>query len=139
MNDNFGPYHRVGEPGGPGCKVVTLPVKLVGPNDTTFDAFLFDAGKEPTELELLRTVAHSTGVHWGKDDLGWWAAVPAVNLDQPAEQPDPSPSEWSVLRLDDNGNSFEIARHLTRDSAEEIVRQFEISGHKQTYSLVRSV
>ncbi len=40
---------------------------------------------------------------------------------------------WTVVRLDDNGNRFEIARGLRHADAQEIVRQFEESGHKQCY------
>jgi len=39
-------------------------------------AHLLDAGTAASEIELLRTVAAGLGVHWGKDDLGWWAIVP---------------------------------------------------------------
>ncbi len=40
---------------------------------------------------------------------------------------------WRVMRLDDNGNHFEIAHGLTRTKEQEMVRQFEESGHKQFY------
>jgi hypothetical protein len=40
---------------------------------------------------------------------------------------------WRVMRLDDNGNHFEIARGLPRTKAQEMVKQFEESGHKQFY------
>jgi hypothetical protein len=40
---------------------------------------------------------------------------------------------WSVMRQDDNGNHFEVAHGLTRNAAQEMVRQFEESGHKQYY------
>jgi hypothetical protein len=40
---------------------------------------------------------------------------------------------WVVARLDDNGNSFEIARDLTHAAALALVKQFEDLGHKQCY------
>jgi hypothetical protein len=76
MSEKYGPYHRRGEPGGPGCPVGVLPISLKGPDGALLSAFLFDAGTEATELELLRTVAARVGIRWGHDDLGWWAAVP---------------------------------------------------------------
>jgi hypothetical protein len=44
---------------------------------------LLDAGKDASELELLRTVAAGIGIQWGHDDFGWWAVVPA-SLRRPA-------------------------------------------------------
>ena len=138
MSEQSGPFHRLGQPGGPGCKVVTAELKLVRADRQSSDGYLFDAGVGPTEIELLRTVAHATGIRWGKDDFGWWAAVPAGKLDDSAFTMDSTEAIWSVLRQDDNGNSFEVARNVTRDAGEKVIRQFEISGHKQAYSLVRS-
>jgi hypothetical protein len=40
---------------------------------------------------------------------------------------------WSVMRQDDNGNHFEVAHELIHKKAQEMVRQFEESGHKQFY------
>ena len=40
---------------------------------------------------------------------------------------------WAVVRLDDNGNHFQIASNLPYIEAEQTVRQFEESGHKQCY------
>ena len=71
----YGPYHRIGAPGGPGCEVATLPITLEGPDGQPVPAYLLDAGAEASELELLRTVAQGLGVRWGRDDLGWWATV----------------------------------------------------------------
>jgi hypothetical protein len=76
MSENYGPYHRLGQPGGPGCQVAALPITFMGPDGSPVSARLFDAGKEATELELLRTVAQELGVRWGHDNLGWWVAVP---------------------------------------------------------------
>ena len=70
-----GPYHRTGEPGGPGCAVGSLPIAMKAPDGTLVHAVLLDAGKG-SELELLRTIAHGLGVRWGHDDMGWWATVP---------------------------------------------------------------
>jgi hypothetical protein len=76
MSDQYGPYHRTGEPGGPGCPVPELPITVRGPDGRPFPAYLLDAGAAATELEMLRTVAQGLGVRWGRDDLGWWAIVP---------------------------------------------------------------
>ena len=40
---------------------------------------------------------------------------------------------WCVVRLDDNGNRYEIARDLPQGAAQRMVREFEESGHKQCY------
>jgi hypothetical protein len=78
----YGPFHRRGQPGGPGCSVGVLPVTGVSPDGTTVGASLVDAPHEASEIELLRTVASALGVAWGKDDLGWWAAVPNIPISQ---------------------------------------------------------
>lgn len=78
MSTKHGPYHRVGEPGGPGCPVASLPITMKADDGTGVRAVLLDAGIEATELELLRTVAHGMGIRWGCDDLGWWAVVPSA-------------------------------------------------------------
>jgi hypothetical protein len=46
--------------------------------------------------------------------------------------------QWSVLRLDDNGNHFLIARFATREEAESEARLYESRGHKQTYYVQRT-
>ena len=76
MNKQRSPYHRVGEPGGPGCAVGFRAISFRAPDGKLVPALLLDAGPNATELELLRTVAGQLGVRWGHDDLGWWAAVP---------------------------------------------------------------
>ncbi|MFE0458010.1 SPOR domain-containing protein [Kitasatospora sp. NPDC058965] len=40
---------------------------------------------------------------------------------------------WRVMRQDDNGNRFLVARGLGREEAEELARTFEARGHKQLY------
>ena len=76
MCETYGPYHRLGEPGGPGCRVVALTIEMKDVDGSPVSAQLLDAGTEATEVELLRTVAKGLGVRWGHDDLGWWAMVP---------------------------------------------------------------
>lgn len=78
MTTESGPYHRIGEPGGPGCPVSSLPIKAVASDGSRTTAVLLDAGTEATELELLRTVSSGLGIRWGHDDLGWWAVVPTA-------------------------------------------------------------
>ena len=78
MSDaNHGPYHRRGEPGGPGCSVTELPVSARLPNGQVVAISLLSAGENATEVELLRTIVHSIGIQWGQDEFGWWAAVPS--------------------------------------------------------------
>ena len=76
MSEKRGPYNRTGEPGGPGCQVAALPITQRAADGSDMPAHLLDAGTAASEIELLRTVAAGLGVHWGKDDLGWWAIVP---------------------------------------------------------------
>lgn len=71
-----GPYHRLGVPCGPGCEVSPLPVAAKLSSGEIFDATLLSTHTSATEVELLRTIAHSFGVQWGHDDSGWWAMVP---------------------------------------------------------------
>ena len=73
-------YHRLGEPGGPGCQVVALSVTIRSSDGTKIPARLLDGGPQASELELLRTVAHGLGVNWGHDDLGWWAVVASAKI-----------------------------------------------------------
>ncbi len=115
-------YHRSGEPGGPGCKVGILDIDFRGPDGKAKSGELLDGGKNATELELLRTVAARLGVKWGNDDLGWWAVVEKSKI-----------NNWSVWRQDDNGNEFMIETGLTEESANNMARDMEATGHKQTY------
>lgn len=71
-----GPYHRTGEPAGPGCRVAELSISIKSADGSLLPAVLLDAGPEASELELLRTIAHGMGIRWGRDGLGWWATVP---------------------------------------------------------------
>lgn len=41
--------------------------------------------------------------------------------------------KWRLMRLDDNGNHFEMGRYGDRASAEKACEKFEKRGHKQTY------
>ena len=77
MSASHGPYHRLGQPGGPGAAVTALQIEGKAPDGTMISASLLDAGKESTEVELLRTVCDGLGVQWGHDEFGWWAVVPS--------------------------------------------------------------
>jgi hypothetical protein len=47
---------------------------------------------------------------------------------------DPPPeSAWVVWRIDDNGNTFIVREHLSRDEANCVVVEFSARGHKQMY------
>lgn len=77
MSDtNHGPYHRLGEPGGPGCEVTPLPVVGKSPSGEDARATLLSTHTTATEVELLRTIAYTLGIRWGHDEFGWWAVVP---------------------------------------------------------------
>src|SRR5262249_34294961 len=76
MPANHGPYHRKGSPGGPGCRVTSLPVKLKQSDGQPISATFLDADSSASELELLRTVASGLGIQWGQDEFGWWAVIP---------------------------------------------------------------
>lgn len=122
MTAHYGPYHRLGEPGGQGCPVAVLPVFTKGPGGTSAPADLLDGGKDATEVQVLRTVAQALGVRWGSDDLGWWAVVQGHSF----------PS-WAVWRQDDSGQTYLVTANLTADAAQAMVAEFEARGHKQTY------
>jgi CRISPR/Cas system-associated protein Cas10 (large subunit of type III CRISPR-Cas system) len=40
---------------------------------------------------------------------------------------------WKVMRQDDNNNVFEVERNLSEKEADDLVKEFESRGHKQTY------
>lgn len=131
----YGPFHRRGEPGGPGCPVKAIAVQGRTPGGDLVEAFLLDAGEQSTELELLRTVAAQIGVHWGHDDFGWWAAVPrlasphfAGAISEPAVV-----NRHALYREDDNGARFLIAEFDTREEAEARAAELAHGGHKQHY------
>jgi hypothetical protein len=44
---------------------------------------------------------------------------------------------WRVMRLDDNGNTYEVARADTEEEGNAIARAFEARGHKQMYFVER--
>jgi len=115
-------YHRLGEPGGPGCPVGILPVTAKNEKGELLPVELLNAGENSTEIELLRTVASRLGVRWGQDHLGWWAAVQGHGF-----------PGWAVWRQDDSGSRFLIEANLTETQARSMVAEFEARGHKQTY------
>ena len=79
MSAPHSPYHRLGEPGGPGCPVTPLAITMRAPDGSEVAGHLLDAGKDASELELLRTIAQGLGVRWGHDDFGWWAVVASTS------------------------------------------------------------
>jgi len=54
------------------------------------------------------------------------AEVNALTAESSAER-------WVVWRIDDNGNTFVVHEHLTREEAERLVGEFTARGHKQMY------
>lgn len=118
----YGPYHRTGAPGGPGCPVGVLPTFAKGTDGYSLPCDLLDAGEHSTELQLLRTVATGFGAQWGVDEFGWWAAVPGHSF----------PS-WAVWRQDDGGTRYLVAANLSEAQATAMVADYEARGHKQTF------
>jgi hypothetical protein len=54
-----------------------------------------------------------------------------------ASGPEPgSPHGWRLMRLDDNGNEFEIARFEDENAAQAMRQDYERKGHKQLYYVV---
>jgi len=107
MSENHGPFHRLGEPGGPGCPVEVLPINLRDAEGRQTSGSLLDAGAEATEIELLRTIASRLGIKWGCDGSGWWAVVKVMEI-----------PTWAVWRQDDHGNSFLVKANLTDTQAD---------------------
>ena len=122
MNNPTSMYHRRGKPGGPGCPLGVWPVQSRDAAGGMQSFVLLDAGKQSSEIELLRTVASRMGVKWGQDELGWWAAAPVPDF----------PS-WSVWRQDDNGNRFLMKANVTQSEASGAVDHYQSLGHKQHY------
>jgi hypothetical protein len=50
-----------------------------------------------------------------------------------ADRADIATDHWTVVRLDDNGNEFEVARGLSQSAAQKFVEQLESTAHKQHY------
>jgi hypothetical protein len=75
---------RSGQPGGPGCKLAILDIRYADARGQSIEGKLIDAGKEASEVQMLRTIAHRLGINWGQDDMGWWAIVPETLLQAPA-------------------------------------------------------
>ncbi|MEM1414026.1 MAG: hypothetical protein AAGH15_03960 [Myxococcota bacterium] len=64
---------------------------------------------------------------------GQWAARPKNTRRAPGVSEAPQPAAWCVLRMDDNGNRFEVARYATEREADDAAQRFEARGHRQTY------
>ena len=122
MPDEPKTYHRTGEPGGSGCTLGVLQATANSPSGADIQVQILDGGESSTEVEVLRTVASRMGIQWGHDEFGWWAAYPG----------DSFPS-WLVMRQDDSGNEYLVEANLTQKQAEEMARDLEARGHKQTY------
>lgn len=132
----YGPFHRLGGPGGAGCRVAVLAVTGKAPDGTMAKASLLDAGSGASEIELLRTVASGLGVTWGQDENGWWAAVPADPISQFVSlhaNTETTPDSYALFRTDDNGVTFPVAEFRTREEAERKASELAQGGHKQHY------
>ncbi|MDB6136745.1 MAG: hypothetical protein JWM59_4988 [Verrucomicrobiales bacterium] len=132
----YGPFHRLGSPGGPGCRVAVLPVQGRTPGGALTEGSLLDGGEAASELELLRTVAAGLGVHWGHDSLGWWAAVPQVPVSgftSRGEGQQGQDLRYALFREDDNGARFLIGYFDSEEKAEQRAAELAHGGHKQHY------
>jgi hypothetical protein len=47
----------------------------------------------------------------------------------------PESRSWSLWRMDDNGNRFEVSRHPSKEAALRAASELEARGHKQLYSV----
>lgn len=45
-------------------------------------------------------------------------------------------NSYLVLRIDDNGNEFTMAKGLIYEEALQLVQKMTLGGHKQTYVIV---
>jgi hypothetical protein len=52
---------------------------------------------------------------------------------EPSRSPPPPSETWTVWRIDDNGNTFVVREHLSREEADRLVAEYTARGHKQTY------
>ncbi len=114
-----------------------------------FDAWLlrFECG---LEIALWQFQHDGLGVPFVGDDVARICEVHAnerelghlvfhVGVDRTAIEhwsPTPTyvgPERWTVLRQDDNGNSFEIDAFTSRCEAEAVAASFAARGHKQLY------
>jgi UDP-N-acetyl-2-amino-2-deoxyglucuronate dehydrogenase len=60
--------------------------------------------------------------------------VNVLKTDPRPESPVPAPPGlWTVYRIDDNGNTFVVREHLSREETDRVVAEFEARGHKQMY------
>lgn len=62
--------------------------------------------------------------------LGFDGAEPLV---QPWYWAEDTPQRWRVMRTDDNGNEFELARVSSSCEATSLAEAYEARGHKQFY------
>lgn len=44
---------------------------------------------------------------------------------------------WALIRQDDNGNRYRVARYRTREEAETAAGRFDATGHNQLYLVER--
>lgn len=61
----------------------------------------------------------------------------------PPADPDPTadcaaPGQWRLLRQDDIGNVYQMARHDSRAEAEAAAAGYQARGHKQLYYVERA-
>lgn len=133
--EKYGPYCRIGVPGGPGCRVAAIPMSgRASGSDQVIEGSLLDGGPEASEVELLRTVAHCLGIVWGHDEMGWWAMVPNEMRCELTSSTQPTPDLlFALYREDDNGARFLIERFATRAEADAKAEELAIGGHKQHY------
>ena len=135
-----GSFHRRGVPGGQGCRVNLVPIHATSPEGKVSNFALLDAGKEASEIELLRTLAKGLGAKWGQDEFGWWAAVPeaphngfAAALYKAATDPALANSPHSLYREGEKGAKIFIAQFDTRAAAEQHAKELAAGGEVRHY------
>jgi len=90
-----------------------------------------DAARDPSIFEIYanRPELEHALFHLGVpgDAVGRWTDRNGTPLSAPVL------ASWIVMRQDDNGNRYEVARVTSRCEAESLMRQYEARGHKQVY------
>jgi hypothetical protein len=90
-----------------------------------------DAARDPSIFEICanRPELEHALFHLGVpgDAVGRWTDHDGTPLSAPV------PVSWTVMRQDDNGNRYELARVTSRCEAESLMRRYEARDHKQIY------
>ena len=91
------------------------------------DGSLIEAADDPCIVEVHANAAEERHIRFHLPlqiaDISYWEPSPLA----------PEPLRWRVLRQDESGNKFEVAKYPSRCEALANQVRFESKGHKQTY------